>query len=132
MSRPRSDDPLMPMPLRLPRSVVEQLRGRADDSGVSVSDVLRSMISAEQVKPLGKPRPRRRPPKSLGRVSAADPNLLRSLAKIGANMNQIARAVNAKAAVGKQIDVVQCLIVLRAMEIQLAALAADSGGPDAR
>lgn len=132
MSRPRSDDPLIPVPLRLPTSVVERLRERAEATGVSVSDVLRTHISSEAVKPLGKPRPRRRPPKSLGRVSSADPTLLRSLAKIGANMNQIARAVNANAVAGKPINVVQCLIVLRGMEIQLAALVADSGGANAQ
>jgi hypothetical protein len=117
------DDPLVPLPVRLPKSTVDRLKAQALERDCSVSDVLRAHLTLDAAKPLGKPRPRRREPKELGPVSAADPLLLRQLASLGNNMNQLARAVNAGALAGKPADAVQILIVLRAIEQQLSTIA---------
>jgi len=110
------DDPLVVVPVRLPTSVVMQLRAEAEAKGVSVSDVLRSRVAHEAVKPLGRPTPRKRP------VAAAaprvDPALLRELAKIGNNLNQIGRWCNT---VKDEGQAVQVLGVLVAIEQRLAA-----------
>ncbi len=123
MARPSAADPLVPLPVRLPKSAVERLRAQAAERGCSVSDVLRAHLTLDAAKPLGKPRPRQREPKKLGSVSGADPVLLRQLASLGNNMNQLARAVNAELLSGRPGDCVQVLIVLRAMEQQLTVLA---------
>jgi hypothetical protein len=96
MSRPRADDPLLPVTLRLPRSLQAQLRAQAAAAGVTLSDVVRSRFDAAEAKPLGKPTPRRRPPK-LASVSGLDPLVARTVVAMGNNMNQIARQLNAQA-----------------------------------
>jgi len=121
MARPNTEDPLIPLPVRLPASTVARMREQAAAGGCSLSDVLRSHLTLAEAKPLGKPRPRRREPK-LGAISGADPVLLRSLAGIGNNLNQIARAVNAGAVSGTPIESVQILAVLMAMERRILAL----------
>jgi hypothetical protein len=118
MARPNADDPLIPLPVRLPRSAVERLREQATAAGCSLSDVLRSHLTLADAKPLGKPRPRRREPKKLGTVSA-DPVLLRELASIGNNINQLARNVNSGLLGGTPIDCVLVLASLRAIEQQI-------------
>lgn len=119
MARPNVDDPLIPLPVRLPTSLVERLRDQAAAAGCSVSDALRSHLTLAEAKPLGKPRPRRREPKKLGAVSGADPVLLRELASIGNNMNQLARTVNAGLLAGSPIECVQILASLRSIEQQI-------------
>lgn len=116
MARPNSQDPLIPCPVRLPASLVQGLRAQAAAAGCSLSDVLRSHLTLEDAKPLGKPRPRRREPKKLGAVSGADPVLLRELASIGNNMNQLARSVNVGLLGGTPIECVQILVSLRSIE----------------
>jgi hypothetical protein len=123
MARPPSDDPLIPVPVRLPTSLVERLRERADSTGRSLSDVLRSHLTLAEARPLGLPRPRRREPKRLGAVSGADPLLLRELAGLGNNMNQLARSVNTCLIGGAPIERVQILSVLLSIERQLSVIA---------
>lgn len=119
MARPPADDPLIPLPVRLPTSTVERLRDQATAAGCSLSDVLRSHLTLADAKPLGKPRPRRREPKKLGAVSGADPVLLRELASVGNNMNQLARSVNSGLLGGTPIECVQILASLRAIEQEI-------------
>ncbi|TVQ96924.1 MAG: plasmid mobilization relaxosome protein MobC [Desulfovibrionales bacterium] len=109
------DDPLVVTPVRLPQSVVTQLRAEAEAKGASMSDVLRSRLAHEAVKPLGRPTPRKRA------VAAAapkvDPVLLRELAKIGNNLNQIGRWCNTYKS---EADTVQVLRALVAIERRFA------------
>lgn len=125
MARPLANDPLVIMNVRIPFSLRERLRAHAAASGVSVSDAFRAHITHAQVAPLGKPTPRRRQPKKLGRVSGADPQLLAQLVALGNNLNQIARRVNRD---GVLRDSLQILSVLRAMEHELHAIASHSIG----
>ena len=122
MARPSALDPLIPLPVRLPTSLVEQLRAQADASGVTLSDVLRSHLTLVEAKPLAKPRPQFRP-KKLGEVSGADPALMRQIAGIGNNLNQLARTVNAGLLGGSGIDTAQLLLHMAAMERHLDMLA---------
>jgi len=122
MPPPRVVDPLVPVPLRLPSSLVEQLRSRATAADCSVSDVLRSHLTLEPAKPLAKRRPTKREPKRLGSVSGADPALLRQLSGLGNSMNQVARAVNSGAVVGTPTECVQVLATLRSIDLKLASI----------
>ena len=108
MSRPTADDPLVPVPVRLPASLKARLKAEAAADGrTSISDVLRSYISLEAVKPLGTSAPRRRIPKLLSSVSGHDPALLREIASLGGNLNQIARRINGQALAGDPIDALE-------------------------
>ena len=126
MARPNAEDPLIPLPVRLPRSTVERLRGEATAAGCSVSDVLRTHLTLAAAKPLGKVRPRRREPTKLGAVSGADPALLRGLSGIGNNVNQLARSVNAKKLDGTPMQCVELLVTLAAIERELMTIGNDA------
>ncbi len=121
MARPPADDPLIPLPVRLPTSTVERLRALAVARGCNVSDMLRSHLTLIEAKPLGKPRPRKRE-QNLSAVSGADPVLLRAVAGIGNNMNQLARAVNAGLVGGTPVECVQILASLRSIEAEISEL----------
>lgn len=64
--------------------------------------------------------------RSAGR--AADAALVRQVAGIGSNLNQIARAVNKQALQSQIIDVVELLVVLLAMERQVGEICMTSFG----
>src|SRR6185369_15799228 len=112
MARPRSDDPLVPLTLRVPSSVKDDFVAQARAEGVTRSDFFRRHVSVAEVRPQGKLPPRRRE-KSLAPVSGADPALLRQCAAWGNNLNQIARRVNESSANGvtpESIHVLTCLL----------------------
>ena len=97
------------------------LRATAKTAGVTVSALLRET--------LGLVRSRRRKP-----VPRADPALILAVARIGGNLNQIARQLNRHAADGpRQIEAVAVATQLVAIERQLARLtskmASVEGGP---
>lgn len=121
MPAPRSADPLVHVPLRLPLSVVQDLRAKAVRAGVTLADTVRQHLTLSEAKPLGMPVPRRRA-KSLGEVSESDPVLLRSIAGIGNNVNQLARAVHVGELTGDLITALHVLVELRAIEQQLDRL----------
>lgn len=116
MPRPNTKDPLIPLPVRLPASTVERLRAQAEEHGCSVSDVLRAHLTLEDAKPLGKPKPRKRSPKKLGAISEIDPTLVREIASIGNNINQIARVINKGVLNGSTIDSIKLLVALQAID----------------
>ena len=121
MARPTADNPLLPITVRLPQSLCDQLRADAVAKQVSLSDIVRTHIEANEVKPLGNPRPQRRP-KKLKPVSGADPELLRHLAAIGNNVNQIAVVVNRGNA---DFTKAELLLVMDCIERHLAAIGAN-------
>ena len=108
-------DPLVVVPVRLPQSVALLLKATAEAEGVSMSDVLRSRLSHEAIKPLGRPSPRKRP--VVAAVPKVDPALLRELARIGNNLNQIGRWCNTYKG---EADAVQVLRALVAIERRFA------------
>lgn len=113
-------DPLLPVPCRLPASLVARFHALAREQGVTVSDVLRAHLTPEESKPIGKPVPRKRPP--LAKVSGTDPALMRQLVGIGNNINQVAKMVNSAHLSVKPVDAMEILIRLRSMEQSLEKL----------
>ncbi len=92
----RSDQPVEPLVtvgVRLPPDLKSRLESEAKERGITKSDVFRSYIDLADAKPLGHLVPQRRE-KILAEVSGADPQLLRLLASLGNNLNQIAHTVN--------------------------------------
>ncbi len=75
---------------RLPSAVADVWRQQADRAGLSLSDWLRSQIDERQATGIAPPskRPRKR------NYTPADPELVRQVAWIGNNINQIAKWVN--------------------------------------
>ncbi len=121
MARPNAEDPLVPFPVRLPTSLAERLRGEAAAKGCTNSDVFRAYLDLANAKPLAKPRPQRAQ-KYTGRVNHADPKLMRVLAGIGNNLNQLAHGVNASNLAGEPLAMVHLLSVLRSIELKLEAV----------
>ena len=126
----RVDDPLVSVSVRIKTSVRDVLNAQAIEAGRTLADQFRSHFNIDEIKPLGVPVKRRRPtqPLDLAHARCADPALLRSLAAMGSNLNQIARAVNTGAIAGDLIQAIELLVVLRAMEREFAVLVASNTG----
>ena len=118
-----ASDPLVPLPFRVPASLKLALQRAAESAGSTVSDVLRSRLTLEAVAPLGKSPPRRRTPRQLGSISDADPRLMRELASIGSNLNQISRALNTGLCIGKPLELIESLVLLRSIEARIQRMA---------
>lgn len=119
----RTDDPLVLVPLRLPKSLVDAARHEAEATGATLSDAVRARIASNAVKPLGKPRARRRTASLTERVPRSDPALVRQVAAIGSNLNQIARAANSSALNGLPVEAVTLLAQLFAIEREVLRIA---------
>ena len=125
----RARDPLTRLNLRVPKSLYDDMVARAHVAGVTVSDMFRSYLQFESVKPLGLPVRRKRVVQAMERAQCADPVLLRNLAAIGSNLNQIARSVNTGATAGHPMQSIELLAVLVAIERQFVDLVASNTGP---
>ena len=125
MARPNAEDPLVPVPVRLPTSLAERLREEAAAHGCTNSDVFRRYLSLADAKPLNQPRPVR-VQKYAGRVNHADPALMRAIAGIGNNLNQIAHGLNAANLAGEPLAHVHILAVLRSIEQKLEQIGAQN------
>ena len=126
----RVNDPLVSLSVRIAQSLRDRLNAQAIKAGVTLADQFRSHLGMAEIKPLGVPVKRRRltQPPDLAHARCADPALLRSLAAIGSNLNQVARAVNTGAIAGDRMQAIELLVVLRAMEREFAVLVASSAG----
>jgi len=124
------NDPLVSLSVRIAQSLRDRLNAQAIKAGVTLADQFRSHLTLAEVKPLGVPVKRRRltQPLDIDHARCADPALLRSLAAIGSNLNQVARAVNTGAIAGDRMQAIELLVVLRAMEREFAVLVASSAG----
>ena len=78
----------------------------AESRGVSLSDLVRALLDGQRPR-----RPRREPP-------PVDPALLRELARLGNNLNQLARAANRQ----EPVPAAALLVRLIAIDRELAAL----------
>lgn len=125
MPRPTVRDKLVTLGVRVPPAVADDIRTAADAAGVSVSDIVRQRFVTEAVKPLGRTPPDRRKRARLASASRADPALLRLLAGATNNLNQIARAVNSGALVGKPMDSLAVLVALKEIQGELARIEVD-------
>lgn len=94
---------------RLPEEVAQSWRDQAKASGSNLSDWVRSKVDAAQVTGIASPNstPKRRS------YTPIDPDLLRQVAMIGNNLNQIARAVNAKDAGITSVQIIANLSAIR-------------------
>lgn len=97
MARPLSHgEPLVACSLRLPQSIVDRLQAEASAHKCSRSDVARAYFDVPadygRVEKTGYSTPVSRP--ALAKPMKCDPELVRQLAWIGNNLNQIARRVN--------------------------------------
>jgi len=108
---------------RLPDDVATDWRKRAAAAGVSVSDWVRAQVDADQV--TGVAPPGRRPTRRS--FVPADPELLRQVAAIGNNVNQLARRSNSMFG----IDRVELLVELAGIRDELRAIRERQGGSDA-
>ena len=92
----------------------------AENKGVSLSELVRSCLGGQRL------RKRRDPPK-------VDPDLLRELARIGNNLNQIARQVNAGGGTGHdRVQVVAALMAIDAGLERLRHAVLEKGADDDR
>lgn len=122
----RVNDPLVSLSLRIPQSLRDQLKTQAIEAGVTLADQLRARLAFDAIKPLGVPVKRHRAVQLLDRGRSADPALLRHIAAIGSNLNQVARAVNAGALVGNPMQAIEVLVLLRAIEREFVVLVASN------
>jgi hypothetical protein len=103
---------------RLPPEVAQDWKTRAKASGQSLSDWLRSQIDAKAV--TGLPTPSGK--KSRDHHNGCDPVLIQQLARIGNNLNQVARALNECRKAGDEVQTIEVLSVLRGIEESTAEL----------
>jgi hypothetical protein len=118
------NDPLISLSIRIRQSLLDVLKTQAIETNVTLADQFRAHLSFAAVKPLGVPVKRKRVVLQINRAQCADPVLLRNLAAIGSNLNQLARAVNSGAIKGEQQQAIELLVVMCAIERDIAALVA--------
>lgn len=106
---------------RLPDHIAESWRQQAEESGSSLSDWVRSKVDAAQITGIAAPakKPKRR------NYTPVDPELLRQVAMIGNNLNQIARSVNNQ---HSGITAIQVLASLSSMRQDLSTLIEHNSG----
>jgi hypothetical protein len=101
---------------RLPASLASSLLAEAENLNLTLSDVLRLKLSdADRSIVVTE----RKVQKVRREYTPADPDLLRQIAIIGNNLNQIARTLNKSKIVGSPIDLIANLSVLTAIEQEL-------------
>jgi hypothetical protein len=127
----RVKDPLVNVSLKVPVSLRADLEAQAAESNCTLSDALRTHLTLSLAKPLDKRVPRRRLPQRLSGVSGVDSGLLRQLAAIGSNLNQLARVANGHSLAGQPMEALEIIILLRSMEQQIGALAEASRSVEA-
>ena len=106
--------------VRIDKPTAAEWRERAAASGLSVSDWIRGAVDANQQTNL--PTPQRRPVRVRDTSNDADPALMRQLAGMSNNLNQIARALNECRLAGSSVQLVEVLALLRSIEAEAAHL----------
>ena len=106
--------------VRIDKPTAAEWRERAAASGLSVSDWIRGAVDANQQTNL--PTPQRRPVRVRDTSNDADPALMRQLAGMSNNLNQIARALNECRLAGSSVQLVEVLALLRSIEAQASRL----------
>lgn len=106
--------------VRIDKLTAAEWRERAAASGLSLSDWIRGAVDDNQQTNL--PTPQRRPVRVRDTSNDADPALMRQLAGMSNNLNQIARALNECRLVGSSVQLVEVLALLRSIEAQAGRL----------
>jgi hypothetical protein len=111
-----------PVSFRLPLRIFDAWQDLAKASNLTMSNWLRAQIKevaieAEQTKI----KRRRGQPEIHILYQRCDPALIREIARIGSNLNQLSRQINT-AVGGRQIDVIQFLTVFHQIRDELAHL----------
>ncbi len=106
--------------VRIDKPTAAEWRGRAEASGLSLSDWIRGAVDVQQQTHL--PTPTRRPVRIRDTSNDADPALMRQLAGMSNNLNQIARALNECRLIGSPVQLVEALALLRSIEEQAGRL----------
>ena len=106
--------------VRIDKPTAAEWRERAAASGLSLSDWIRGAVDANQQTNL--PTPQRRPVRVRDTSNDADPALMRQLAGMSNNLNQIARALNECRLAGSSVQLVEVLALLRSIEAEAAHL----------
>ena len=106
--------------IRIDKPTAAEWRERAAASGLSLSDWIRGAVDANQQTNL--PTPQRRPVRVRDTSNDADPALMRQLAGMSNNLNQIARALNECRLAGSSVQLVEVLALLRSIEAQAGRL----------
>ena len=101
---------------RLPASVASSLLAEADNLNLTLSDVLRLKLSDADRSIIVT---ERKVQKVRREYTQADPDLLRQIAIIGNNLNQIARTLNKAKLTGTPVDLIKNIAVLTAIEQEL-------------
>ena len=104
--------------LRIDPATAAEWRERAAAAGLSVSDWIRGGVDAGQQTNF--PTPRQRPVRDTSKD--ADPVLMRQLAGMSNNLNQIARALNECRLAGSPVQLVEVLALLRSIEAEAGRL----------
>lgn len=106
-SRRRQSPRRHELTIRLGSDELERLRALANLAGISMAEYTRGQLLREGKAAAGVPKTRRR--RSMSTV--ADPSLLAHLARIGNNLNQIARRVNSlETGKGVQVEILYQLV----------------------
>jgi len=101
---------------RLPASLASSLLAEAENLNLTLSDVLRLKLSdADRSIVVTE----RKVQKVRREYTQADPDLLRQIAIIGNNLNQIARTLNKAKLTGTPVDLIKNIAVLTAIEQEL-------------
>jgi hypothetical protein len=104
---------------RLPKAIAEQWKTAAAARRQTLSDWLREQISDGDIQQNPtKCRPRRIR-ETVRNYQKVDPELVRELARIGNNLNQIARQINQAVARESKIEVASFLVALTAIQAEL-------------
>lgn len=106
--------------VRIDKPTAAEWRERATASGLSLSDWIRGAVDANQQTNL--PTPQRRPIRVRDTSNDADPVLMRQLAGMSNNLNQIARALNECRLAGSPVQLVEALTLLRSIEAEAGRL----------
>lgn len=109
---------------RLPAALASSLLAEAEDLNLTLSEVLRLKLSdADRSIVVTE----RKVQKVRREYTPADPDLLRQIAIIGNNLNQIARTLNKAKLTGTPVDLIQNLSVLTIIEQELNKFLPDNG-----
>ncbi len=106
--------------LRIDKDTAAAWRERAAAVGLSLSDWIRGAVDAGQQTNL--PTPRRRPVRVRDTSNDADPALMRQLAGMSNNLNQIARILNTMQVKGTPVQILEVLALLRSIDAEAARL----------
>ncbi len=102
---------------RLPAELASSLLAEAEDLNLTLSDVLRLKLSdADRSIVVTE----RKVQKVRREYTPVDPDLLRQIAIMGNNLNQIARTLNKAKVIGTPVDLIANLSVLTAIEQELS------------